>query len=128
MKHVPGPVLPSKAEVESHNVSRLPFRSWCSACVRGRGFSLRHRKVHTKTKEAEQMPTVSVDCGVFGALPVLIVLDRQSEGIWSHQVPSKGVTHPYPARAGFHVIPATVQRRSLTVSMRTLPCWCLRMA
>ena len=35
LKHVPAPVLPSNAEVESHNVSRLPFRSWCSACVRG---------------------------------------------------------------------------------------------
>ena len=47
-KHVPAPILPSKAEVESHNVSRLPFRSWCFACVRGRGLSLGHRKVDTK--------------------------------------------------------------------------------
>ena len=27
LKHVPAPVLPSKAEVEAHNVSHLPFRS-----------------------------------------------------------------------------------------------------
>ena len=33
-------VLPSKAKVEAHNVSYLPLRSWCSACVRGRGLSL----------------------------------------------------------------------------------------
>ena len=32
-------------------------------------------------------------------LPVLIVRDRKSKGIWSHPVPSKGVTHPYLARA-----------------------------
>ena len=32
-------------------------------------------------------------------LPVPIVRDRKSKGIWSHPVPSKGVTHPYPARA-----------------------------
>ena len=59
-----------------------------------------------KTKEAEQIPTISVDCGFFGqpdgrahdTLPVLIVQDRKSKGIWSHPVPSKGVTHPYPAR------------------------------
>ena len=37
LRHVPAPVLPSTAEVEAHNVSHLPFRSWCSACVRGRG-------------------------------------------------------------------------------------------
>ena len=61
-----------------------------------------------KTKEAEQIPTVSVDCGFFRqpedrthdmTLPVLIVRDRKSKCIWSHPVPSKGATHPYPARA-----------------------------
>ena len=85
--------------LQSHNVS---FR-----CVRGRGLSPGHRTVDTKTKEAEHIPTVSVDCGFFGqledrahdTLPALIVRDRKSKGIWSHPLPSKGVTHPYPARA-----------------------------
>ena len=53
------------------------------------------------------MPTVSVDHGFFrqtedrahDTLPVLIVRDRQNQGIWSHPVPSKGVVQPYPARA-----------------------------
>ena len=79
--------LPSKTEVEAHNVSHLSFRSWCSACVRGRGLSLGHRKVDTKTKEAEEIPTVSVDYGFFGqpedrahdTLPVLIVRDREAK-------------------------------------------------
>ena len=56
LKHVLAPILPPKAEVDSHNVSHSPFRSWC---VRGRGRSLGHRKVDTKTEEAEQIPTVS---------------------------------------------------------------------
>ena len=75
LKHVPAP------EVEAHNVSHLPFRSWCSARVGGRGLSPGHRKVDMKTKEAEQIPTVSVGCGFFGeledrahdTLPALIV-------------------------------------------------------
>ena len=104
LKSVPAPVLPFKEEVEAHNVLRLPFRSWGSACVRGRGWSLGHHKVDVKT-EAEQIP-VSVDCGFFGqpedrahgTLPVLIVRDLKSSGIWSHPLPSKGVVHPYPAR------------------------------
>ena len=67
-------------------------------------FSRGHRRVDANTKEAEQIPTISVDCGFFGlpedsAHPVLIVRDRKSKGIWSHPVPSKGVVHPYPARA-----------------------------
>ena len=105
LRPVPAPVLPSNQEVEAHNVSHLLFRTWCSAS--GRGLSLGHRKVDTKTKEAEQIPTVFVDFGFFGqpedrahdTFPVLIVWDRKSRGIWSHPVPSKGVVHPYPARA-----------------------------
>ena len=102
LRHVPALVLPYDAEVEAHNVSHLPLRSWCSACVHGRGLSLGHRRVDAKTKEAEQIPTISVDHWFFGqsedrahyTLPVLIVRDRKSKGIWSHPVPSKG-----PARA-----------------------------
>ena len=107
LKSVPAPVLPSKEEVEAHNVSHLPFRSWCSACVRDRGLSLGHHKVDAKTKEAGQMPAVSVDYGFSGqpedrahdTFPVLIVRDCKRKGIWSHPVPSNGVVHPYPARA-----------------------------
>ena len=95
LRHVPPPVLPSEAEVEAHNVSHLPFRSWCSACVRGPGLSIGHRRVDAKTKEAEQTPTISVDYGFFrqaedgshDTLKVLIVRDRKSKGIWSHPVP-----------------------------------------
>ena len=75
MTRVPAPILPSEAEVGAHNVSHLAFRSWCSVCV------------HTKLKEATQIPTVSVDYGFFGqpedrahdTLPVLIVRDRKSK-------------------------------------------------
>ena len=66
LRHVPAPVLPSEAEVDAHHVSHLPFRTWCSAFVRGRGLSLCHRSVDAKTEEAEQIPTISVDCGFFG--------------------------------------------------------------
>ena len=71
------------------------------------GVFLGHHKVATKTKEAEQIPTVSVDHSFFGqpedaahnTLPVLIVRDRRSRGICSHPVPPKGVMHPCLARA-----------------------------
>ena len=51
LRHVPAPVLPSEAEVEAHNVSLLPFRSWCSACVRGRGLSLGHRVLTLRARK-----------------------------------------------------------------------------
>ena len=31
------PVLPSEAEVEQHELTHLPFRSWCRHCVRAKG-------------------------------------------------------------------------------------------
>ena len=108
LKHVPAPILPFEAEVESHNVSHLPFRSWCSACVCGRGLSLGHCEVDKKTKEGKQNRLSLWITGSLGnqktdrahdTLPVLIVRDRKSKGIWSHPMPSKGVTHPYLARA-----------------------------
>ena len=38
------PKLPSKAEVEEHELTHLPYRSWCRHCVRGRGKELPHKK------------------------------------------------------------------------------------
>ena len=34
LRQVPVPVLPFEAEVEAHNVSHLPFRSWISVGLR----------------------------------------------------------------------------------------------
>ena len=39
LKHVPAPILLLKAEMESHNVSQFPIRSWCSACPWPRTFT-----------------------------------------------------------------------------------------
>ena len=39
------PVLPSEAEVEQHELTHLPFRSWCRHCVRAKG-----RRTHTMSR------------------------------------------------------------------------------
>ena len=33
------PYTPTRAEVYEHEVTHLPFRSWCKHCVHGRGVS-----------------------------------------------------------------------------------------
>ena len=39
------PKLPSKKEVEDHNLSgHMPYRSWCTFCVMGRGKAAPHYK------------------------------------------------------------------------------------
>ena len=38
------PVLPSEAEVEQHESTHLPFRSWCRHCVRAKGKESPHHE------------------------------------------------------------------------------------
>ena len=40
---VADPKLPSAEEVEAHNLTHLPYRSWCPHCVRGKGKTMDHR-------------------------------------------------------------------------------------
>ena len=105
------PALPSPEEVEAHYVSHIPYRAWCSHCVRGRGKSFAHHRVH-RHGDPEEVPVVSIDYGFFGApgelpsdavggaqMPVLVVRDRKSKALFSHLVPAKGVEHFYPEHA-----------------------------
>ena len=36
--------LPSSEEVEVHNLSHVPYRSWCPHCVKGKGVASKHVK------------------------------------------------------------------------------------
>ena len=117
-KSMNAPVKPTKAMVEDHEVSHLPFRNWCQACVRGRGKSIHHRAVD----KPEAISTVSVDYGFFGApgeaplqsvagkdLPVLVSKDRDpptgTGAVFAHPVPHKGLkdrfdrVDEYPVKA-----------------------------
>lgn len=44
MRNIGDPRLPTKAEVDAHNVTHVPYRNWCPHCVRGRGKDLDHRR------------------------------------------------------------------------------------
>ena len=39
------PGQPSKEEVEEHNLSHLPHRSWCEICVKARAKEGPHRRI-----------------------------------------------------------------------------------
>ena len=45
MKALRVPTQPSADEIQQHNIAHCPFRSWCRACVAGRGRSLAHRNM-----------------------------------------------------------------------------------
>jgi len=51
-------IKPSSKEVEDHERTHLPFRSWCARCVRGKAQSHPH---WNKSKEGHGIPTISWD-------------------------------------------------------------------
>ena len=48
------PILPTQVEVEEHDKTHMPYRSWCCHCVRGKGKSADH---HKQKKDGEHTIT-----------------------------------------------------------------------
>ena len=89
------PNTPSKREREEHEVTHLPFRSWCPHCVRGRGQASPH--VHGKEKEENRLPTIALDYGFLGeedrkSITTIAIRDSKSGALHGFQVPQKGVS------------------------------------
>ena len=95
--------------VEQHELTHIPFRPWCRACVRGRGRADQHR---LKSDHPGTVPLVSMDYMFLGPpgtvadaatgsdkLPILVVRDRWTKNIWAFACPSKGTEHPYAGKA-----------------------------
>ena len=51
-KALPSPKLPSRAEVEHHNLTHIPYRSWCPICVAAR----RKKNAHRSGQEEVAQP------------------------------------------------------------------------
>ena len=108
-KALPNPVLPDQATVDHHWIDHLPFRSWCGACVNGRGRALPHWRTGGKRK----IPTIAFDyCfisknGVYSreewanmkasaseeleGVKILVVREIVSRCTFAHVVQHKGV-------------------------------------
>ena len=60
---LPQPRLPSRQEVQEHELTHIPYRSWCAHCVRGGGRSDAHRRRVRQDEEerGQHMTTWSID-------------------------------------------------------------------
>ena len=81
---LPVPAPPSEVERELHNLTHLPFASWCEICLRSRTRDNPHRKM-PKEEEATRvagptLPLVSMDWFEVKGSPV----DEQPEGEADH--------------------------------------------
>ena len=52
---------PSQREIDEHERTHMPFRSWCKHCVMGRSDGNAHRK--SKNHDQQEVTTVSCDYG-----------------------------------------------------------------
>ena len=96
------PDRPTPEMIAAHEVSHVPYRSWCRACVAGRGRAFQHKA----SGQESTVPVVSMDYLYFNertdgpGLPTVVLRDRRSKAIFSHLLPCKGTTgSTYPERA-----------------------------
>ena len=88
------PHQPTNEEIREHNVSHVPYRSWCPECVKGRGKEDHHKRV--KDDEEKGIPTAHVDYWFMrdhkGAelIPVATLKVDLKKIHKAHVVPSKG--------------------------------------
>ena len=92
------PFQPTEKMIREHEISHLPYRNWCVACVRGRGRSDPHR-TRSENRDEPLFPVISVDYIADQHQPILVLVDRASKSHWAHIVPQKGIGHPYPVAA-----------------------------
>ena len=87
------PQDPTDKEVDEHNVTHLPHRSWCPVCVKARGKEEPHRKVRDRGGK----PIVSMDYKSFGEAPteedkvtMIVVKDETTGCVAAHVCEQKG--------------------------------------
>jgi hypothetical protein len=99
------PVKPNSEEIRQHNVSHVPYRSWCQHCVRGKGRTLAHKSgARGLDKARDVRPRIFMDYFYLGrkeepneALPLLAILDQATQRVFSVSLPMKGLGHQYNA-------------------------------
>ena len=94
------PGAPTEAEVERHNMTHMPFRSWCPACVEGKARDKHHQKSEDQGEKG--IPEIVFDYCFLGSedeetIAIQVARDRRTRMIFAHVVPKKGFSHEHGA-------------------------------
>ena len=60
-KSVADPGQPSKKDRLEHELTHMPYRSWCEHCVRGRGKSKPHFRRDEDEDVEDRLPTIAME-------------------------------------------------------------------
>jgi len=122
------PAAPTQEEIRAHEVAHEPYRSWCPACVAGRGRAEYHWR---KDRSQDSIPSFGVDYGYLlgaedqegmseeerrRATPLLCGRFTQDRWIVCIPMPCKGVGDPYCARTLGEVLVLSGHRKIIFVS------------
>ena len=91
---------PTEAEVDRRNVTHMPFRSWCPACVEGKARDKHHHKAEAQGEK--EVPEIVFDYCFLGSegeetIASQVARDRRTRMIFPHVVPKKGFSHEHRA-------------------------------
>ena len=106
------PEQPTTTEVKEHELTHVPFRSWCAHCVRGRSINDKHQKKdkveREQEREADATTTVAVDDAYLNTenketteevdKPIVVYVDRKSGTVGWYEVDNKGKGDGKPAK------------------------------
>ena len=104
-RHDPG--QPTEEERRKHNITHLPYRSWCAECVAGRGTA--HAHVSQDVLEDGSLPIVGLDYhfmgteGEEGTVPMMCIKCSHTKVLFDFVVPEKGA-HPYVVKKVLNAI------------------------
>ena len=109
------PVLPSEAEVEQHELTHLPFRSWCRHCVRAKGKESPHHDA--SPGGVSKFATDYMFMGEDGTpITILAGYDGKTRAFFAHVEPCKGTSHAYAEKALAHNVLSTGHQKVILQS------------
>ena len=84
-KPLAAPTEPTSQERQEHNLTHLPYRTWCQVCVEAKG------KLHQHPRLTSKQPVVQIDYGFLGLegdeqrkLTLLCIVDTTSAVSYTH--------------------------------------------
>ena len=95
------PGAPTQDDIDSHNVTHLPYRAWCPACVAGKSRDRGHKAA--ESDEYKGVPQIVFDYAFMAAegeeetVAIQVAKDRRSRMIFAHMVPKRGLASMHGA-------------------------------